>query len=56
MTPLLLLWLFPAFFALIGRVRLDLAVADYADAGGSFSGIPGSGASSLGMSAGGPSG
>ena len=36
--------------------RLDQAVRAYADAGGSFSGRPGSGASSSGMSAGGPSG
>jgi hypothetical protein len=36
--------------------RLDRAVRAYADAGGSFSGRPGNGASSSGMSAGGPSG
>ena len=40
----------------LDRTRLDNAVAAYADAGGSFSGTPGSGASSSGMSAGGPSG
>jgi hypothetical protein len=36
--------------------RLDRAVRSYSEAGGSFSGMPGSGASSSGMSAGGPSG
>jgi hypothetical protein len=36
--------------------RLDQAVRAYADAGGSLSGRPGSGASSSGRSAGGPSG
>ena len=40
----------------IDRAALDRAVAAYADAGGSFSGIPGNGASSSGRSAGGPSG
>ena len=40
----------------IDRARLDSAVAAYSDAGGSFSGTPGNGASSSGMSAGGPSG
>jgi hypothetical protein len=39
-----------------GAALLARAVRDYSDAGGSFSGIPGSGASSAGMSAGGPSG
>jgi hypothetical protein len=36
--------------------RLDRAVRSYSEAGGSLSGMPGSGASSSGMSAGGPSG
>jgi hypothetical protein len=36
--------------------RIDGAVRAYSDAGGSFSGMPGSGASSSGVSAGGPSG
>ena len=36
--------------------RLARAVAAYSDAGGSFSGTPGNGASSSDMSAGGPSG
>ena len=36
--------------------RLDGAVRAYSDAGGSLSGMPGSGASSSGRSAGGPSG
>jgi hypothetical protein len=36
--------------------RLDQAVRAYSEAGGSFSGMPGSGASSSGRSAGGPSG
>ena len=40
----------------IDGARLDRAVRHYSDAGGSFSGTPGSGASSSGMSAGGPSG
>jgi hypothetical protein len=40
----------------LDRARLDQAVRTYSEAGGSFSGIPGSGASSSGMSAGGPSG
>jgi len=36
--------------------RLDRAVRGYSEAGGSLSGMPGSGASSSGRSAGGPSG
>lgn len=40
----------------LDQARLDQAVRAYAEAGGSFSGMPGSGASSSGMSAGGPSG
>jgi hypothetical protein len=40
----------------LDQARLDQAVRAYADAGGSFSGRPGSGASSSGRSAGGPSG
>jgi hypothetical protein len=36
--------------------RVDQAARAYSEAGGSFSGTPGSGASSSGMSAGGPSG
>jgi hypothetical protein len=36
--------------------RVDNAVRAYSEAGGSFSGMPGSGASSSGRSAGGPSG
>ena len=40
----------------LDQARLDRAVRAYAEAGGSFSGRPGSGASSSGMSAGGPSG
>ena len=40
----------------IDSARLDRALRAYSDAGGSFSGTPGSGASSSGMSAGGPSG
>jgi hypothetical protein len=40
----------------LDQARLDQAVRAYSDAGGSFSGMPGSGASSSGMSAGGPSG
>jgi hypothetical protein len=40
----------------LDQARLDQAVRAYADAGGSFSGRPGSGASSSGISAGGPSG
>jgi hypothetical protein len=36
--------------------RVDRAVRSYSDAGGSLSGMPGSGASSSGISAGGPSG
>jgi len=40
----------------IDGTKLDRAVRAYSDAGGSFSGTPGNGASSSGMSAGGPSG
>jgi hypothetical protein len=40
----------------LDQARLDHAVRAYSEAGGSFSGMPGSGASSSGMSAGGPSG
>jgi hypothetical protein len=40
----------------LDEARLDQAVRAYAEAGGSFSGRPGSGASSSGNSAGGPSG
>ena len=40
----------------LDQARLDQAVRAYADAGGSFSGSPGNGASSSGISAGGPSG
>jgi hypothetical protein len=40
----------------LDQARLDQAVRAYSEAGGSFSGMPGSGASSSGMSAGGPSG
>ncbi|MET0751654.1 MAG: hypothetical protein ABWZ43_11380, partial [Solirubrobacterales bacterium] len=40
----------------LDQARLDQAVRAYADAGGSFSGTPGRGASSSGNSAGGPSG
>jgi hypothetical protein len=40
----------------LDEARLDQAVRAYSEAGGSFSGMPGSGASSSGMSAGGPSG
>ncbi len=40
----------------LDQARLDQAVRAYSEAGGSFSGRPGSGASSSGISAGGPSG
>jgi hypothetical protein len=40
----------------LDQARLDEAVRAYSEAGGSFSGRPGSGASSSGISAGGPSG
>jgi hypothetical protein len=40
----------------LDQARLDQAVRAYSEAGGSFSGMPGSGASSSSMSAGGPSG
>ena len=40
----------------LDTARVSQAVRAYSDAGGSFSGRPGNGASSSGMSAGGPSG